>query len=420
MSTWLRLFSKSFRHAVQAEATGHYLEAARAYSLCGQRLKVAEMHLLEAESRGTPASALRELQLAAHFVHEHSEVQQPLLLRIGQAYLRVLQKSALSTADRELCVQAARLLQRAGDLSAAATAYELAGDTEQAATLYQEAGELEKVETLLGQKELLRQRQAEEREQFANYQLQLRLGQRELALTALQACLAATNGPDRAEPLRLLEALTAKQLTSGQLRLLLMDEPSAATAPPPSEPAQAMLPIPPERHFVGVLPLGIGRDADCALALPDPGVSRRHAQVEFSGSSDGTGTWMLRDLGAKNGTSLNGLALHHSGCLPLREQGVIGIGQQASLRFWVYPSELQLQVIGGQRRGLLLRVCAPLQSLPLTAELGPGVSLRFVSGRPVVTPGEAPLLLHEQRVQSPIQLIVGDELSAANRRCQVL
>ncbi|HPH25696.1 MAG TPA: hypothetical protein PLA87_02525, partial [Pseudomonadota bacterium] len=136
--------------------------------------------------------------------------------------------------------------------------------------------------------------------------------------------------------------------------------------------------------------------------------------------SDGTGTWQLRDLAAKNGTSLNGLALHPSGCLPLREQGVIGIGQQASLRFWVYPSELQLQVIGGQRRGLLLRVCAPLQSLPLTTELGPGVSLRFVSGRPVVTPGEAPLLLNQQRVQSPIQLIVGDELSAAHRRGQVL
>ncbi|HEX7671491.1 MAG TPA: GGDEF domain-containing protein [Polyangiaceae bacterium] len=45
----------------------------------------------------------------------------------------------------------------------------------------------------------------------------------------------------------------------------------------------------------------IGRDADCALVLPDPGVSGHHALLEDRG-----GAWALVDLGSTNGISVNG------------------------------------------------------------------------------------------------------------------
>jgi len=45
----------------------------------------------------------------------------------------------------------------------------------------------------------------------------------------------------------------------------------------------------------------IGRANDCALRLEGPSVSRHHALLQKNGS-----VWMLRDLGSKNGTFVNG------------------------------------------------------------------------------------------------------------------
>jgi len=48
----------------------------------------------------------------------------------------------------------------------------------------------------------------------------------------------------------------------------------------------------------------IGRAADCEVLLRDPGVSRQHARFEFE-----NGRAVLRDLGASNGTHVNGLRI---------------------------------------------------------------------------------------------------------------
>lgn len=45
----------------------------------------------------------------------------------------------------------------------------------------------------------------------------------------------------------------------------------------------------------------IGRSADCDLLIPDPMVSRHHAELQRVGSQ-----WMLVDLGSSNGTRVNG------------------------------------------------------------------------------------------------------------------
>ncbi len=46
----------------------------------------------------------------------------------------------------------------------------------------------------------------------------------------------------------------------------------------------------------------IGRGTDCAIMLPERQVSRHHAQIE----RDRSGAYLLRDLGSKNGTYVNG------------------------------------------------------------------------------------------------------------------
>jgi hypothetical protein len=50
------------------------------------------------------------------------------------------------------------------------------------------------------------------------------------------------------------------------------------------------------------LTLGRSRDCDCVLA--EPSVSRRHAELRREGAR-----WLLRDLGSRNGTRVNGVRL---------------------------------------------------------------------------------------------------------------
>jgi FHA domain/Domain of unknown function (DUF1707) len=54
----------------------------------------------------------------------------------------------------------------------------------------------------------------------------------------------------------------------------------------------------PERKVI----LGRSRDCDCVLA--EPSVSRRHAELRRE-----EGRWLLRDLGSRNGTRVNGVRL---------------------------------------------------------------------------------------------------------------
>jgi FHA domain/Domain of unknown function (DUF1707) len=51
-------------------------------------------------------------------------------------------------------------------------------------------------------------------------------------------------------------------------------------------------------------PVALGRSRTCDCVLADPSVSRRHAELRREG-----GRWLLRDLGSRNGTRVNGARL---------------------------------------------------------------------------------------------------------------
>ncbi len=48
----------------------------------------------------------------------------------------------------------------------------------------------------------------------------------------------------------------------------------------------------------------LGRSRDCGCVLAEPSVSRRHAELRRDGER-----WLLRDLGSRNGTRVNGVRL---------------------------------------------------------------------------------------------------------------
>ena len=126
MSGWLRRLSTTYRMAVAAEAAGDYLEAAKAYALCEERHKVAEMHILEAARRAVPGSAAAELLIAANFLHDDESAPQALLRRLGEALLRLGDQAAkkyLLLAQKAqhfptLQLQAAVALSETGDKEA--------------------------------------------------------------------------------------------------------------------------------------------------------------------------------------------------------------------------------------------------------------------------------------------------------------
>ena len=67
--------------------------------------------------------------------------------------------------------------------------------------------------------------------------------------------------------------------------------------------------------------LRIGRSSRCEIQLADATVSKEHAEVCRS-----TGGWLLRDLGSRNGTRLNGVEVRDTG-VTLKEGDSIQFGQ---------------------------------------------------------------------------------------------
>lgn len=101
--------------------------------------------------------------------------------------------------------------------------------------------------------------------------------------------------------------------------------------PPEPEPKPAALPAPPAalvisgaRHELNSPSLTIGRSRECDLALDDPSVSRRHAELRVEG-----GAWVLTDLRSTNGTFVNGKRVDR---LALSDGDRITLGQ-SELRF---------------------------------------------------------------------------------------
>jgi hypothetical protein len=103
-----------------------------------------------------------------------------------------------------------------------------------------------------------------------------------------------------------------------------------------------------ERHFLvppfgdllqlqpGEKPLVIGRDDECDVTIGSPTVSRRHAEVQFRGTPLAP---LVRDLGTKNGTRVNGKKLPKGTEKPLRDGDILRVGDVTAIYRLLPPGE---------------------------------------------------------------------------------
>jgi hypothetical protein len=402
-----RMFSADFRRAVAAEAAGDYAEAARAYALAGEKVKVAEMHLLRAERAPSPGAKLHELRAAVRW----AELEDPEGVKARRRIARALfgwAKTATLIGDAEKGVvrEAAQLFADVGDHTGAGECHEFVGDELAAAESYQRSGDVDKLESVLSREEQRRRLGSRVREAFEEYKMALTAGERDRALEAIRQCGEAPLPPpsatmtadrqaelmrERASYQRLREELEAKLVADGSVVL-------RAGAVGHTR----------DRRYVGAFPLVMGRDATCQLSLRDAGISRQHAEIVATDD----GGFGLRDHDSKNGTTLGGVRI--AGSLPIAGEGDIGLGELCVIHYVVRDETLTLEVTRGLDRGLR----AIASRGPLDVE-GVG-ELQFIDGRPRLLPvGGRLLYLNGVHAGGAVQLIRGDVVELGEQRLEV-
>lgn len=398
-----RMFSADFRRAVAAEAAGDYAEAARAYALAGERVKVAEMHLLRAERAPSPAAKLHELRAAVRWAELDTPEGRNARRRIARALFNWARASAVvGDPEKQVVRDAAQLFVDIGEFAAAGECLEFVGDEFAAADAYQKGGDVERLENVLVREEHRRKRDTRVRDAFEEYKLALAAGERDRALEAIRLCAEAPapTGKDAAEQMR--ERASYQRLREELEQKLIADGTVSIRAGAVGHTR--------ERRYVGSFPLVMGRDAACQLALRDAGISRQHAQVV----AHDDGTFALADRDSKNGTTLAGVRITTGGELPLVGEGDLGLGELCVIHFAQSGDTLTLEVTRGLDRGL--RVIAGRGALDVE---GVG-ELMFIDGRPRLSPlGGRLLYLNGVHAGAGIQLVRGDVVELGEQRLEV-
>ena len=407
MTFFKRMFSADFRRAVAAEAAGDYAEAARAYALAGEKVKVAEMHLLRAERAPSPGAKLHELRAAIRWADAEDPEGAKARRRIARALFGWAKTATLvGDAEKGVVREAAQLFSDVGDHTGAGECYEFVGDELAAAEAYQRSGDVDRLESVLTREEQRRKLGSRVRDAFEEYKMSLAQGERDRALEAIRQAAEAPLPPvsptmsadrqaelmrDRASYQRLREELEAKLVADGAV--LLRAGAAGHTR---------------ERRYVGAFPLVMGRDASCQLALRDAGISRQHAEIVTTDE----GGFAIRDCGSKNGTALGGVRI--AGALPIEGQGDIGLGELCVIHYAVRGDTLTLEVTNGLDRGM--RAIAGLGALDVE---GVG-ELQFIDGRPRLgAVGGRLLYLNGVHAGVAVQLIRGDVVELGEQRLEV-
>lgn len=404
LSLLKRLFSADYRAAVNAEAAGQLDQAAERYVLAGEHAEAARIHLARAaraDSRNVEIAALRD---ALHWVGEDKATEKRIHRELGKALLaRVRAEGVATQRDKEKVREAARMLMAGGDYLSAGDAFESIDDAQYAAQAYRHGGFVDRMEAVLGRDDERSSRERALRDSFANYEMHMRIGDRDRAVDALRHCVesAAQKGEYR----RLLDELESRLIGGGLVALRRRGGVQVTV-------------------FAGDRAV-LGRDPLCELTLRTGGISRRHAEIAIAGASRGGdgSRFSLADAGSKNGTLIAGMPI--AGSVPLEGEGRFDLGEHCTLAYRVTgaPAHLRLCIERGMDRGHFLILGGPGETIALDDELDLPIAVELRRGRPLLTctGSDVEVTLDRKDIaQGAIQLIHGDQLVIAGVEVEVV
>ena len=176
------------------------------------------MHLVRADRAQTRTLEIDALRDALHWAEGHEESVLQASKALGKALMaQCLAEGVHTERDRGRVREAASLLLRARMYEQAGEAYSSIGDTRAAIDAYRSGGLVAKLEYLLARDEEKLERERSEKSDFADYDLHMRGGARDLALASLRHCIHASDASG--EYRRLLDELESRLITSGRVRL---------------------------------------------------------------------------------------------------------------------------------------------------------------------------------------------------------
>lgn len=388
MGFFSKLFSSDHRAAAAAEAAGDFELAAQRFALAGLHSDAVRMHMVRADrskSRSDEVDALRD---ALHWAKEQPELSS-VSQALGKALLAQAQAEGIKTSrDSDRVREAAELLTTAQSFEHAGDAFTLISDNKRAAQAYKQGGLIAKLERSLSQDQRSVDKARSEKNSYADYDIQMRGGNRDAAAESLRQCLQNSESQSRYR--RLLDELESRLITGGRVVLKKRNGQKIS--------------------YCAVDEILLGRDSLCDLVLRTGGVSRRHASIQVS-SDDSSVDFALADAGSRNGTRLGGIEIAEQ--LPLRGKGMFLLGDHAEVHFALNSDNrtLALDILKGIDKGTKLRATSDTHSLDLQ-ELDLPATLHFRKGRPMLRYlGDDSISLDgESVIGNDIQLIHGDLL----------
>jgi len=344
------------------------------------------MHLARADraqSRSLEIAALRD---AAYWARDDDDLLMQTRPALALALLAQCEAEGIATErDKERVREAATLFRESNRYGKAGDAYTLIGDTRAAVEAFRSGGLVAKLERALDLEQQDRERGRAERNDYADYEMYMRGGERDQALTCIRECIevAASSGEYR----RKLDELETRLITSGKVHLRNRRGVTMA--------------------LTASSEISLGRDPMCDLTLRSGGISRRHANISQPADAD-EANFLLSDAGSRNGTRLAGMPL--AGSLPLEGTGVFQLGDDLHVQYEVLGGHLHLHVDAGLDSGAALWATREAHDISLSP-LGISSVLQFRNGRPFFRHPDGPLELNDERIaRGEIQLIHGDLL----------
>ena len=286
------------RAALALEEAGELQEAARMFEYVGEHAQAASLRLEHADTLRDERQRLAVLREGCARIPADSAQSKALHRALGEALLSVVEGVEPGVRRRALLLEAAAALEAGERGGEAGRLYEGLGLLSRAARAYTAAGEIDRLEAI---HQILERREQAERARDSlarEIEAAASTGRRAVARQMILDHIAESER-DGSRPIpaltQLLHELDRRALRGRMLTLAVR-----RTAPDP----QTW-----QVRLVGRPRLRLGRGPQCELPVSGTALSREHTELALAVDEDGRPALILRDLGSKAGSFVDGEAL---------------------------------------------------------------------------------------------------------------